>query len=72
MWGYSVQPRYQIFAKSYGFFNFTRNVDKNVGKSIIKKSTNKYSQKIFDHAKESAIDVLLQKEQCEKQQKQYF
>ena len=51
MRGYSVQPRYQTFVKGYGFDNFTRNLGKNVGKNISKNSTNKYSQKILDHAK---------------------
>ena len=31
---YSVQPRYQIFVKGYGFLSFAKNMDKNIGKNI--------------------------------------
>ena len=30
---YSVQPRDQVFVKSYGFLSFAKNIDKNVGKN---------------------------------------
>ena len=29
---YSVQPRDRIFVKNYGFFNFAKNLSKNIGK----------------------------------------
>ena len=56
----SVQTRDQIFAKDYEFLSFAENM----GKSFVKiwsKSKNlsfKYSQKLLDHAKQSATDVL--------------
>ena len=31
---YSVQPRYQIHVKDYGFLSFAKNMDKNIGKSF--------------------------------------
>ena len=55
---YSIQPRDQIFVKSYEFFA------KNIGKNISKKVIGKYRQKILDHLKP------LPKEQFKKEQKQ--
>ena len=45
---------------------------KNIGKNISKSLSSKKSQKMFDHAKQSAIDALKlhQKERFKKQQKQ--
>ena len=37
---------------------FAKNMDRDSGKNITKNLNNKYSQKIFDHAKQSAIDAL--------------
>ena len=34
---YSVQPRYQIFVKGYGFLSFVKNMDKNISKNISKR-----------------------------------
>ena len=51
---YSIQPRDQIFVKSYEFFA------KNISKNVI----GKYRQKILDHLKP------LPKEQFKKEQKQ--
>ena len=31
---YSVQPRDQIFVKSYGFLSFAKNMGRNISKSI--------------------------------------
>ena len=31
---YSVQPRYRIFVKDYGFFSFAKNMGENIGKNI--------------------------------------
>ena len=31
---YSVQPRHQIFVKSYGFLSFAKNVGKNISRDI--------------------------------------
>ena len=54
----SVQPRYPIFVKGYGFLSFSRNMGQNVGKNISKNLRSKYSQKLLDHAKKSATDAL--------------
>ena len=55
---YSVQLRDQIFVKGYGFLFFSRNTRKNVGKNISKNLSSKYTQKLLDHAKQSATDAL--------------
>ena len=44
MTSYSVQPRGRIFAKSYGFLSFAKNIGKIVGKNISKNLSSKYSQ----------------------------
>ena len=36
----------------------TKNMSKNVGKNISKSLSGKYSQKLIDHAKQSATDAL--------------
>ena len=38
------------FVKGYGFLSFARNIGKNI--------SSEYSQKLLDHAKQSATDVL--------------
>ena len=40
---YSIEPRDRVYAKGYGFLSFAKN------------SSNKYSQKLIDTAKKSAI-----------------
>ena len=55
---YSVQPRDRIFVKGYGFLSFFKNMKKNVGKNINKNVSSKYSQKLLDHAQQSATDAL--------------
>ena len=55
---YSVQPRYRIFVKGYGFLSFAKNMGKNIGKNISKYLNGKYSQKLLDHAKKFATDAL--------------
>ena len=55
---YSVQPRYRIFVKGYGFLSFSGNMGKNFGKNISKDLSSKYSQKPLDHAKQSAADAI--------------
>ena len=52
---YSVQPRYRIFVKGYGFLSFAKNIGRNIGKTISKNLTSKYSQKL---AKQSATDTF--------------
>ena len=55
---YSVQWRDQIFVKGYGFLSFPRNIRKNIGKITSKNLSSKYTQKLLDHAKQSATDAL--------------
>ena len=55
---YSVQPRGLIFVKGYAFFSFAKNIGKNIVKYINKNLSGEYSQKLLDHAKESATDAL--------------
>ena len=55
---FSVQPREQIFAKSYGFLSLTKNMCKNIGENVGKNLSSKYSQKILDHTKQPATDAL--------------
>ena len=55
---YSIDPKDRIFVKGYGFLSFANNMIKNIGKSICKTLSSKYSQKLLDHAKQSATDVL--------------
>ena len=54
----SVQPRDRIFVKGYGFLFFAKNMGRYIGKNISKNLIGKYSQKLLDHAKKSAIDAL--------------
>ena len=55
---YSVQPKYQIFVKSYGVLSFAKSIGKNIGKNISKNLSGKYIQKLTDHAKQSATDAF--------------
>ena len=55
---YSVQPRDRIFVKCYRFLPFAKNMGKNIGKNIRKNLSGKYSQKLLDHAKNTATDAL--------------
>ena len=47
---YSIEPRDRIYVKGYGFMSFAKNIGKNLN--------NKYSQKIIDTAKKSAMDAI--------------
>ena len=47
---YSIEPRDRRYVKDYGFLSFA----KNIGKDI----SSKYSQKLVDSAKKSAIDAI--------------
>ena len=51
---YSVQPRDRMFVKGYGFLSFAKNIGKNISKNL----SGKYSQKLLDHAKQSAADAI--------------
>ena len=55
---YSIHPRDRTFVKVYGFLSFAKNMGKNIGKNINKNLSGKYSQKLLDHAKQSATDAL--------------
>ena len=55
---YAIELRDQIFVKGYGFFSFAKNMDRNLGKSMSKNLSGKYSQKLLDHAKKSTIDAI--------------
>ena len=53
----SVQPRDRIFVKSYEFLSSAKNMDNYIGKNKSKNLSGKYSQKLLDHARESATDA---------------
>ena len=55
---YSVQTRDRIFVKDYGFLPFAKNMDKIIDKNKSKSLSVKYSQKLLDHAKQSAKYAL--------------
>ena len=48
---YSVQPKDQMFVKSYGFLSLAKNMIKNISKNISKNLSSKYNQKLLHHAK---------------------
>ena len=45
---FSGQPKVQIFAENYRFLSFPQNM----GMSVSKKVSSKYSEKFLDHAKD--------------------
>ena len=47
---YSIEPRDKIYVKGYGFFSFT--------KSMGKRLSDKYGQKLLDSAKKSKTDPI--------------
>ena len=47
---YSIEPTNRIYLKGYGFLSFAENKVKNL--------SNKYSQKLLDHAKKTTIDAI--------------
>ena len=55
---YSVEPRDRIFVKDFGFLSFDKNMGKNIGKNTSKNLSSKYSQKLLNHAKQTATDAL--------------
>ena len=56
---YSVQSRDRIFVKGCGFFlSFAKNMGKSICKNIRKNLSGKYSQRLPDHAKQSATDAF--------------
>ena len=55
---YSVQPRERVFVKRYVFLSFAKNMSKYIRKNTSRNLISKYSQKLIDHAKQSATDAL--------------
>ena len=47
---YSIERRYRIYVKGYGFLSFAKNMSTHL--------SSKYSQKILDTAKKSTADVI--------------
>ena len=47
---YSIEPRYRIYVKGYGFLSFAKNMGNNL--------SNKYGQKLFESPKNSTTDVI--------------
>ena len=55
---YLVQSRDWIFVTGCWFLSFAENMGKNIGKNLSKILIGKYSEKLLDHAKQSATDTL--------------
>ena len=53
---YSVKPIW--FVKGYGLLPFANNMGENINKNESKSLNSKYSQKLLDHAKQSATDAF--------------
>ena len=51
---YSIQPRDRIFVNGYGFLFFPKKMDKNISENL----SDKYGQKLLDHAKQSAENLF--------------
>ena len=54
---YSIEPRYRIYVKGYGFLSFAKNMSTHPTK-VAKNLSNKYSQKLLDSAKKSTTDAI--------------
>ena len=54
---YSIEPRERRHVKGYGFLSFARNIGTHAVKAA-KNTSNKYSQKLVDTAKNSAADAI--------------
>ena len=50
---YSVQNRYWIFVKGYGFLSYSKNMGKNISKDISKNLSGRYSKELFDYTKQT-------------------
>ena len=46
------------FVKGYGLLSFANNMGENIGKNKNENLNSKYSQKLLDHAKQSATDAF--------------
>ena len=58
MISYLIDPNDQAFVKGYGFLSLAKNMNKNIGKYRNKNLSSKYSQRLLDHAKQSATDAV--------------
>ena len=58
MIAWSIQARDKLFVKGCGFLSFAKNMDKTIGKNIIKILSIKYRKKHFDHGKQSSTNAL--------------
>ena len=69
---YSIEPKYQIFVKGYGFLPSAKNMSRNIDKSVSKNLSGKCSQRFLDHVKQSGANALTttSKRVIQKQQKQ--
>ena len=52
----SVVSRERLVLKGHGFQSFAKSMDKNIGKNISENLSGKNSEKLLDHAKQSATD----------------
>ena len=58
---YSIESRYLIYVKGYGFIYFYRTYAKNIGTyatKVAKSMSNKYNQILLDSAKKSTTDAM--------------
>ena len=53
----SIEPRDRIYVEGFGFLSFAKNIGTPATK-VAKNMSNKYSQKLFGHAKQSAADAF--------------
>ena len=54
---YSIEPRERRHVKGYGFLSFARNIGTHAT-NVAKNMSNKYGQKLADHAKKYATDAI--------------
>ena len=47
---HSIEPRYRIYVKGYGFLSFAKNLDKSL--------SSKYGQKLLDSSKKCTTDAI--------------
>ena len=54
---YSIEPRYRIYVRGYGFLSSANIMGKHATE-VAKNMSNKYSQKRLDSAKKSGVDAI--------------
>ena len=47
---HSIEPRYRVYVKGYGFLSFAKNMDKSL--------SSKYGQKLLDSSKKGTTDAI--------------